>query len=160
MSEGASKTDALSESDYQALGAFRFAMREFMAFSAAGAEEQGLTSQQHQALLAIRVHQGDDAISIGELAEQLLIQNNSAVGLVARLVEGGFVHRAESARDRRRVLVELTPAGAQALDRISMRNLGRLRRSAGVLERLLRTVRRLRLGDGGAQRAGARTERS
>ena len=133
----------LSDEDYRALGEFRHAMRAFLAFSAEGSRAQGVTSQQHQALLAIRSHQGEEALAIGELADSLLIKNHSAIGLVSRLVERGLVTRMESGRDRRRVLVNLTPAGAEALEIISIRNLGQLSRTSEILGGILETTRKL-----------------
>ena len=133
----------LSDEDYRALGEFRHAMRVFLAFNAEGARAQGVTSQQHQALLAIRSHQGEEALAIGELADSLLIKNHSAIGLVSRLVERGLVTRMESGRDRRRVLVNLTPAGAEALEIISIRNLGQLSRTSEILGGILETTRKL-----------------
>lgn len=133
----------LGNDEYRAMGEFRRTLREFLAFSEQGTLEQGITSQQHQALLAIKSHPGPGAITIGELAESLLIKNHSAVGLVARLVERDLVARTESAEDRRRVLIELRPRGADILETISLRNLARLNRSAAILSRILRTVRRL-----------------
>lgn len=138
-----SEASLLGDADYQALGDFRRAIREFLAFSEEGARAQGLTSQQHQALLAIRTHRGEEAMSVGELADCLLIKNHSAIGLVARLTERGFARRLNSLVDRRRALVELTPAGAQALHAISVRNLSRLKRATKILESIVRTTRRV-----------------
>jgi DNA-binding MarR family transcriptional regulator len=135
--------EPLSDRDYQALGAFRSAMREFLAFSEEGAEEQGLTSQQHQALLAIRTHTGGEAMTIGELANCLLIKHHSAIGLIARLIEGGFVDRRPSEIDRRRVLVALTMKGSAALEKISVRNLGQLKLAARILQQVSQTARAL-----------------
>src|SRR5438067_7925486 len=77
-----SKRSELRDPDYKALGDFRRALREFLAFSDDAAREHGLTSQQHQALLAIRSHTGPEPMSVGELAQCLMIRNHSAVGLV------------------------------------------------------------------------------
>jgi DNA-binding MarR family transcriptional regulator len=134
----------MSEGDYKALGDFRRAMRTFLAFSAEGAREHGLTSQQHQALLAVRTHTGPEAMTIGELADCLLIKNHSAIGLVARLVERGLADRTTSQNDRRRVLVELTPAGAEVLEIISVRNLAQLNRAAEILAGILKTTRKMK----------------
>lgn len=136
--------EELDDFDYRALADFRRAIREFLQFSAEGALSHGLTSQQHQALLAIKAHEGAEAISIGELAETLLIKNHSAIGLVMRLESRGFAARRESSRDRRRALVELTPTGAQALEAISVRNLGQLKRASRILEGVLRATRKLK----------------
>jgi len=133
----------LDDAEYQAIGAFRRALREFLAFSDNAAREIGLTSQQHQALLAIRSHSGREPMTIGELAECLLIRNHSAVELVGRLVERGLVTRAESEADRRRVVLTLQPAGAEALERISQMNLGEYSRTAEFLSKVLRRVRAL-----------------
>lgn len=131
----------LTDEDYAALGAFRHALRRFMAFSEAGAREHGLTAQQHQALLAIRTHGGPEPMSIGELAECLLIKNHSAVGLVGRLQDRGLVMRRMSAGDRRRVLLEITPDAERMLATISRSNLAELKSSAETFRNLLGALR-------------------
>jgi len=133
----------LSDSDYTALGEFRRAIREFLAFSQEGALEHGLTTQQHQALLVIRCHAGPGPITLGELAERLMIKSHSAVGLVTRLEERDLVLRKASSEDRRVALLELRPRGAEILEAISMRNLGKIGRAAEILEDIVQTVRRL-----------------
>lgn len=135
----------LTAADYRALGAFRLALRRFLAFSEAEARAEGLTPQQHQALLAIKTHAGGEAISVGQLAESLLIKNHSAVGLVARLEERALVVRQESPRDRRRILVSLTPPAEKILERISRNNLGKLKSTAPVFADLLRALEQLEL---------------
>lgn len=135
----------LTIADYQALGAFRHALRKFLAFSAAGAEAQGLTIQQHQALLAIKAHPGPDAMSVGELAQSLLIKNHSAGELVGRLAERGLAERRPSPEDRRRVLLAITPQGEVVLEVISRSNLGKLKRSVPAFADLLRALDELEL---------------
>ena len=108
--------DTLTDADYRALGDFRQAIRQFLAFSEEGAKAHGLTSQQHQALLAIKAHPGPEPMSIGELARSLLIKNHSAVELVARLVERDLVARRDADADRRRVILALRPRGAEVPD--------------------------------------------
>lgn len=125
-------------------------MREFLAFSEEGAREHGITSQQHQALLAIRAHQGPDPISIGELADCLMIKNHSAIGLVSRLAERDLVSRHTSEEDRRRIDLELRPLGAQILEAISVRNLRQLNETAEILAGILKTVRRMHADPSGA----------
>lgn len=132
----------LTQDDYRALGEFRRAIRQFLAFSEQGARDHGLTTQQHQALLAIRAHPGPDPISIGDLAESLLIKNHSAVELVARLVERDLVSRRDAEADRRRVILALRPRGAEVLETISRRNLGRLGQGADILADIIEAARR------------------
>ena len=131
---------SLTLDDYQALGAFREALRRFLAFSEAGAEELGLTAQQHQALLAIKAYTGDEPMTVGQLAHCLEIKSNSAVGLVKRLEERRLVTRQPSTHDRRRALLRLTPAAEQALEQISLKNLALLKSSASVFNELLATL--------------------
>ena len=133
----------LGATDYQSLGEFRRAIRDFLAFSEESARELGVTSQQHQALLAIRAHSGPEPMSIGELADSLLIKNHSAVGLVARLVERELISRSTSETDRRRVLLTLEARGEEVLARISQSNLRRLSITAKSLRRVLSTLRKL-----------------
>lgn len=133
----------LRAEDYQALGAFRHALRKFMAFSEAGSQQYGLTPQQHQAILAIKAHPGSEPMTIGELAECLLIKNHSAVGLVERLGKRNLVVRSPSERDRRRVGLVITPEAEAILETISRNNLGELNRAADIFVELLGTVRRL-----------------
>jgi len=134
--------DALTDADYRALGDFRQAIRQFLAFSEEGAKAHGLTSQQHQALLAIRAHPGPEPMSIGELARSLLIKNHSAVELVARLVERDLVARRDADADRRRVILALRPRGAEVLEAISRRNLERLNDGADILVGITKAARR------------------
>jgi DNA-binding MarR family transcriptional regulator len=125
------------------VGAFRRALRRFAAFSEASARDVGLTAQQHQALLAIRAHAGQEPMTIGELADSLLIKNHSAVELVGRLVESALVTRAPSEVDRRRILLRLTPKAEELLEAVTRRNLGELTSNAPIFRELLKTLRRI-----------------
>ena len=73
------------KADYEALAAFRHALREFLDFSQEAARRAGLTPQQHQALLAIKGYPGREVVTVSELAERLLLRHHSAVGLLDRL---------------------------------------------------------------------------
>ena len=143
----------LTLDDYQALGAFREALRRFLAFSEAGAEELGLTSQQHQALLAIKAFEGAEPMTVGQLAGRLGIRSNSAVGLVTRLEERRLVTREASPHDRRRALLRLTPAAEEALEQLSAKNLAQLKSSAAVFTELLATLHGLEEHDPAAPTA-------
>jgi DNA-binding MarR family transcriptional regulator len=91
-------------------------------------------------LLAIRAHPGPEPMSIGELAERLLIKNHSAVGLVGRLQDRGLVERKVSAGDRRRVLLAITPEAERILASISRNNLAELKSSAEAFRSLLASL--------------------
>lgn len=118
-------------------------MREFLAFSEEAAHEHGITAQQHQALLAIRAHAGPEPMSVGELADCLMIKSHSAVGLVSRLEERDLVVRREAYGDRRKAHLELRPRGAEILETISLRNAQKIDRSSEFLQKVLRASRRL-----------------
>lgn len=133
----------LTSTDYQAIGAFRLALRRFAAFSEAASREAGLTAQQHQALLAVRAHSGPEPMTIGELADCLLIKNHSAVELVGRLVERDLITRAPSETDRRRIQLRLTPEADALLEQVTRANLGELSVNAPALRELLKTLRRI-----------------
>ena len=66
-------------------------------------------------------------MTIGDLAQELMIKHHSAVGLVGRLEKGGFIQRNEDVDDRRKVLVSLTSAGEAILAALSAKNLQELR---------------------------------
>lgn len=133
----------LTGSDYEALAAFRHAVRRYLAFAEDGARSVGLTSQQHQALLAIKAQTLSRPISIGELAAQLLLRHHSAVELVGRLEKGGFVDRGVDAEDRRRVLVSLTAKAETVLAQLSARNLQELQVIAPAFSGLLAQIETL-----------------
>lgn len=122
----------LTNADYEGLAAFRFALRRFLAFSEENARAAGLTPQQHQALLSIKGAGGGE-LSIGALADHLLLKNHSTVELVGRLVKAGLVIREPSPEDRRRICVRLTPKGETVLRRLSQTNLLELRASARLM---------------------------
>lgn len=142
--ERSERRTGLSDAEYRILGDFRRAIREFLAFSEEGAIAHGITAQQHQALLAIRAHSGPEPMTVGELAESLMIKSHSAVGLVSRLEERDLVARKESAEDRRRALLELKPKGVDILETISGRNLRKIDETGEILNDMVAMVRRLR----------------
>lgn len=108
----------LSKEDYELLAEFRYTLRKFLGFSEAAAISHGVTAQQYQALLAIEGFPGRNWLTVGELAEQLRVAHHSAVGLVDRMQKTGLVQRENSAEDRRRVHVSLSPKGLRLLERL------------------------------------------
>jgi DNA-binding MarR family transcriptional regulator len=112
----------ITKIDYEALAAFRYALRRFLRFAEEGARAAGLTPQQHQLLLAIKGRPGRAWTSIGELAEALQIRHHTAVGLVDRCEESRLIRRVPDPSDRRLVRVLLTAAGEKILERLSARN--------------------------------------
>ncbi len=140
---GAQGASHLTATDYEALAAFRYAVRRYLAFAEEGARSVGLTTQQHQALLAIKAQTLSKPISIGDVATELLLKHHSAVELVGRLEKAGFVQRSADAGDRRRVLVSLTPKAERVMASLSARNLQELRVIAPAFSGLLAQVEKL-----------------
>ena len=112
-----SKSTAPTNEDYRRLAAFRYALRRFLHFSEDAARTAGISPNQYQLLLFVRGFNGTPP-TIGELAEQLQIEHQSAVGLVDRSESGGLVARKRDPKDRRRVRISLTPKGAAVLRRL------------------------------------------
>ncbi|HLK67950.1 MAG TPA: MarR family transcriptional regulator [Bryobacteraceae bacterium] len=123
----------LSVSDYQALAGLRFQIRCFLRFSETAARAEGLEPQQHQLLLAIRAMDQQGGPTIGHLADHLLIQHHSAVGLIDRLASHGLVERARSEADRRQVRIRLTVEGEEKLRRLTAEHRSELRNSGPLL---------------------------
>ena len=130
----------LDAAEYQQLASFRYALRSFLRFSEAAAETVGLTAQQYQALLAVCASAGH--VTINDLAQQLLIRHNSAVGLVDRLTAQGLVAREPSPEDGRKVYLRLTAKGDRILEKLAEVHREELRRIGPQLEALLHDITR------------------
>ena len=123
----------LTQADYEALAHFRQALRNFMAFSDSQLEAVGMGPQRYQALLAIKAKPGDALVSVGELAELLLIKPNTAAELVNRLESAGLIERVRDPADRRRALLSLTLAGAAKLDEVAQVHFAKLQESRSAI---------------------------
>lgn len=126
----------LTDADFVALATFRQTMRQFMEFSETAAVGAGLTPQQHQALLIIKVLGVHLAPTVGDIADRLLVRHHSAVELVGRLVRLGLVQRSRDLVDRRRVRVSLTALAEEKLEALSVAHLKELRAIRPMLLRL------------------------
>src|ERR1017187_8986481 len=91
----------LAPEDYRNLAEFRRQIRQFVSFSEGVARQFGIEPKQHQLLLSLKGLPENVKPTIGELASRLFIKHHSAVELVNRLVEAGFVVRIQSKHDRR-----------------------------------------------------------
>lgn len=57
----------------------------------------------------------DNILSPGDLAHAMVLTTGGITRLVDRLTEAGLVRRSASEEDRRRILLQITPHGAQTL---------------------------------------------
>jgi DNA-binding MarR family transcriptional regulator len=139
MADSIAKTKLrqVSAKDYETLATFRHVLRRFLSFSEEAARGNGLTAQQHQAILAIKGHTGAGPMTVGELADHLLVRHHSAVELVDRLVRAELVNRIEASDDRRRVALVLTPKASAILAELSAIHLEELKQSRALLVQLL-----------------------
>lgn len=127
----------LQTADYARLASFRYALRSFLHFSEEVAARVGLTSQQYQAMLVVRSLAERTPVSIADLAQQLLLKHNSAVGLADRLVAQGLMVRERIPENRRKVQLRLTPKGEQLLGRLASVHRVKLRRIGPDINRIL-----------------------
>lgn len=127
----------LTTRDYAQLAAFRYALRGFLRFSEAAASELGLNGQHYQAMLILRGWSENRAVTINDLAQQLFIKHNSAVGLVDRLAQERLVLRTPSSADRRKVELHLTGHGRRVLAKLAALHRRELRRIGPNLKRFL-----------------------
>ena len=131
------KRDTLTAADYEALANLRYILRRFTDFSTSAAQQEGLPSQQHQALLAIKGYRGDAPMTVGVLAERLLIAPHTASELAERLVGAGYVTREPDPADKRRQTLALTAQADDVLRRLSTIHLTEIRDLAPRLIELL-----------------------
>jgi DNA-binding MarR family transcriptional regulator len=127
----------LDRDAYCTLADFRYLIRRFLTFSQEAARHAGLSPRHHQALLAIKGFAGEEAPTIGDLAERLCIRHHSAVELVDRLAEAGLIERLHDAHDRRRVFLLLTAVAEQRLASLSAAHLEELHRLRPALLAIL-----------------------
>jgi DNA-binding MarR family transcriptional regulator len=116
-------------------------LRRFLRWSEDQAAAAGLTAAQHQLLVAIKGHPGPQPPAIRELAEYLLLQSHSAVGLVDRAEAAGIVRRQQDEKDARVVRVHLTEKGDRLVENLTRAHLAELHNLAESLNNLLRVTR-------------------
>lgn len=120
--------EGLPPGGYTKLLEFRTALRRFLRWSEAEAKAAGLTPAQHQLLLAIRGHPGEEGPTIGELSEYLVLRHHSVVELIDRAAGAGLVRRERDSDDHRVVRLALTADGRRRIEQLSQLHLEELRR--------------------------------
>ncbi len=119
----------LTHEDYLRLAELRHGQRRFLHWSAEQAGRAGITTTQHQLLLALRAWVEPEDPTIGDVADFLFIRHHSAVALVDRAERAGLVSRARDSRQPGQVTVAITDVGAarlQALTESHLRELAEL----------------------------------
>lgn len=130
----------LSRAELQRLADFRFQLRRFLHFSSAAAEESGLRPQQYQLLLCVSGMPDELPPTIANVAARMMLKHNSAVELVDRTIEQGWLRRSSDPTDHRCILLRLTPKGERALASLAAYHLEELEQAGPELIRALRRV--------------------
>jgi DNA-binding MarR family transcriptional regulator len=123
--------------DYQSLLEFRTALRRFHHWSEQAAKGVGLTHAQHQLMLAVKGHPGDEAPTIGDVADYLLLKHHSAVELVNRAQAGGLVERQRDPNDGRIVRLRLTRKGESCIEQLATLHVAELHQLAPLLQHVI-----------------------
>src|SRR5215472_10966560 len=127
----------LTRQDFERLLEFRVTLRRFQRWSEDQAQAEGLTHVQHQLLVAIKGHHGNQPPTMGDLAGYLLLRPHSTVELVDRAEAAGLVERTPDAEDGRLRRVRLTREGDRVLQQLTPAHLDRLHELAVVLDELV-----------------------
>ena len=124
--------------DYGLIAAWRSTLRDFMASSKAILKEHNITSMQYQAMLATRISEEPEGITVNGLAAALGIRHNSAVGLINRLEAQGNIERVRSQRDRRVANLRITPEGEVVLQALAEAHRDQLTRIRPEMRRIFK----------------------
>ena len=131
----------LTDLDFQQLLELRTSLRRFLRWSENQARAVGLTSAQHQLLLAVRGHPDPAGPTIGAVARYLVLRHHSAVGLIDRAAAAGLVRRVPDLQRHATVHVQLTEAGQARLEELTTLHLEELSGLAPSMETLWRGIR-------------------
>lgn len=125
-----------NQADFEYLLRLRTGLRRFLRWSEQQAQAAGLTSAQHQLLLAVRGHPGDTTPTIGEIAEYLVLRHHSASELIDRAEAAGLVVRNPDPINGTQVRVSLTATGAAKLNRLAETHMAELAHLAPTMRAL------------------------
>jgi DNA-binding MarR family transcriptional regulator len=96
----------------QVLICLRKIMQAITLHSRSLVKQVGLTGPQLIFLKAVAKSEG---LPVGEIAKAISLSQATVTGILERMVKRGLVSRQRSDRDKRQVLIRLTPAGTQIL---------------------------------------------
>jgi DNA-binding MarR family transcriptional regulator len=139
-----------TDDDYRRLLELRTGLRRFLRWSEERAKAAGLTTAQHQLLLAIRGHPDPRGPTVGDVADYLLLRHHSAVGLVDRAEAAGLLVRRQDADNLSAVRLRLTDEGSRQLEALSELHLEELAHLAPTMHALWEALERG--GDAGPRR--------
>ena len=123
--------------DYATLATLRYQIRRFLRVRELAARAAGIEPQQYVVLLQLKGLEAGGPTTVGTLAERLQVRHHSAVELVDRLARRGMVVRRRDQRDRRGVVLRLTPRGKAVIRRLALQSLAELETEGPALVALL-----------------------
>jgi DNA-binding MarR family transcriptional regulator len=123
--------------DYATLATLRYQIRRFLRVRELAARAAGIEPQQYVVLLQLKGLEAGGPTTVGTLAERLQVRHHSAVELVDRLARRGMVVRRRDRRDRRGVVLRLTPRGKAVIRRLALQSLAELETEGPALVALL-----------------------
>ncbi len=126
----------LTQDDFEHLLRLRTGLRRFLRWSEDQARTAGLTSAQHQLLLAVRGHSGGVSPTIGEIADHLVLRHHSAGELIDRAEIAGLVVRSPDPTNGTQVRVALTATGLAKLNRLAETHLAEIAHLAPTMRAL------------------------
>ena len=119
-------TRMMSKPEIEARSAFRHELRRFERFGEDSARSHGITFPQYLILLHAKGMPDRGWALVGELAQRMMLEHHSVVGLVSRCESAGLVKRKRSIEDARQVEVHLTAKGERTLNAIAASQTGEL----------------------------------
>lgn len=113
--ETADRQHSFPDSGYgeQVLICLRKIMQAISLHSRTLVKQVGVTGPQLIFLKAVAKY--GEAISVGEVAKGISLSQATVTGILDRMVKRGLVSRQRSERDKRRVMIRITPAGEAIL---------------------------------------------
>jgi DNA-binding MarR family transcriptional regulator len=127
----------MTADEYRPLAELRYRIRRFLRDGESVASAAGLEPQQYLMLLAIRGLPQGEAATIRTLAERMVLKHHSAVELIDRLENYGYVCRSRRRDDRRLVMVSLLPRGQRVLEGVARHRISELRSNGRQLVRAI-----------------------
>ena len=112
-------TRILTKNEIEARSVFRHQLRLFERAGEDAARKHGVTFPQYLLLLHAKGMPDRGWALIGELAQKMLLEHHSVVGLVSRCELAGLVKRKRSVDDARQVEVHLTAKGERTMNAIA-----------------------------------------
>ena len=109
----------LTDEEFQRLLELRTSLKQYLRWNEHAAKDAGITPAQHELLIAIKGHPGQQGPSISNIAQYLLLRHHSAVGLVDRAEKAGLLIRKTDGDDRRVVRLRLSPKANRVMDKIA-----------------------------------------